>query len=90
MVQGFLVRVFEFVFGFVRRIVICRGVQLQDGGMNFRLCDEGYTTSLDGISLGLLVCQVSFVLRDGMRGSRILDGSRQVLTRICGCSGVRP
>ena len=89
-VQGLLVQVSQFVFGFVRRIVICWGVQLQDGGRSFPLCGEGCTTFLGGILPGLLAYRVSFVLKGGMRGSHILDGFQMVPTRIYGCLEVCP
>jgi len=88
--RGLLVRVSRFALGSGRCIVIYRGVQLRDEGKNFPLCDEGYTTFLGGILPGLLAYRVSFVPKDGMRGSRILDGFQMGLTRIYGCSRARP
>ena len=89
-VQELLVRVSQLALESGCRITIYRDVQLRDEGRSFLLCDEGCTTFLDGRLLGLPVYQVSFVLKDGMRGSRILDGFQMVPTRIYGCLGVHP
>ena len=89
-VQEVLVWVTQSVLEVVCQITIYRGIQLRGVGRRFLLCGGGCTTFLGGILLGLLVYRVFFVLSDGMRGNRTLNGFRTVLTRIYECSEGRP